>query len=381
MGFGVGVLDGGRFHEVAGRSGEGSGDAAIHGNFSAADGIDDYPGGVGRIPDFEFHFAIEGDVPEGGAFHADVAPFAVGEPWDVIAGADVAILVSKTVVELAGDGVGFRDFLGFEAFALEHVQEIGVAAKVELVGAIEADTAFAEKISEDAMGDGGSYLGLNIIADDGEAALFESFLPIFLGGDKNGNAVDETATGFENLLDIPFGCHFGTDGKVVDDDVGLCGFQNIDDIVSRAGSFKNYFVEIFAQAVVGHAAVNIDAEMGDVRKFDGVIRFGEDGLGEIFTDFGVIDVECGGELDIADVVATKVYMHEARDELILLRIFIKLNALDERRCAIPNPDNCYTNFFAHDIYSMLHGSQPELFYEMREFETSGGALIGSRFVP
>lgn len=107
MGFGIGVLDGGRFHEVAGGSGERAGNSTVHSNFRATDSIDHYPGGVGRIPDFEFHFAIEGDVPEGGSFHADVAPFAVGEPRHVIAGADVAVLVAQAVVELAGDGVGF----------------------------------------------------------------------------------------------------------------------------------------------------------------------------------------------------------------------------------------------------------------------------------
>jgi hypothetical protein len=32
-----------------------------------------------------------------------------------------------------------------------------------------------------------------------------------------------------------------------------------------------------------------------------------------------------------------------------------LNALDERRCAIPNPDNRYANFFTHDY--LLHAAK------------------------
>ena len=36
----------------------------------------------------------------------------------------------------------FGDFFGFESFTLEHVVEVGVATKVELIGSVELDAAF-----------------------------------------------------------------------------------------------------------------------------------------------------------------------------------------------------------------------------------------------
>ena len=59
--------------------------------------------------------------------------------------------VVDLVVEHAGDGVGLADLLGLEALALEHVQEVGVAAEVQLVGAVEADAAIHEQARQHAM--------------------------------------------------------------------------------------------------------------------------------------------------------------------------------------------------------------------------------------
>ena len=50
------------------------------------------------------------------------------------------------------------DFFGFQAFALEHVVKVGVAAKIELIRFGEFDAAFAEQAGEHAVGDGGANL-------------------------------------------------------------------------------------------------------------------------------------------------------------------------------------------------------------------------------
>ena len=63
------------------------------------------------------------------------------------------IVGAQIVVELRGDGVGLGDLLGFQAAALEHVQEIGIAADVKLAGALKLDAAFAEQAGQDAVGD------------------------------------------------------------------------------------------------------------------------------------------------------------------------------------------------------------------------------------
>ena len=59
------------------------------------------------------------------------------------------VIGGMAVTELAGDGVGLGDFFRFEPLALEHVQEIGVAAEIQLIGAIETDAAFARTDSSD----------------------------------------------------------------------------------------------------------------------------------------------------------------------------------------------------------------------------------------
>ena len=247
--------------------------------------------------------------------------------------------------QLAGDGVGLGNFFGLEAFAFEHVHEIGVAAEIELVSAVEAHATFAEKIGEHTMGDGRADLGFDVITNDGQTAFFETILPVGLRGDEDRDAVDESAACIKDLFDVPFGGGFGTDREIRDNHVCVRFFEDADDIVRRARRFLNDLSKIFAKAIVGHAAEDANAEAGDLCELNRVIRLGENGLAQIFSDFGFIDVERRCELDIADMVAAEIDVHEARDSFILFGVFIKLNTLDERRSAIADADNCDANFF------------------------------------
>ena len=89
-------------------------------------------------------------------------------------------MASSGVVELDGDGVGLGDLLGFEPLALQHVQEVGVAAEVELVGAVDAHAASAKQAGQHAVGDRRADLALDVVADDRQAALLEARSPVFL---------------------------------------------------------------------------------------------------------------------------------------------------------------------------------------------------------
>ena len=62
-------------------------------------------------------------------------------------------------------------FFDVQPLALEHVLEIGVAADVELVGAVEPHAAVAKQIGEHAMQDGGADLALDVVADDRQAGI------------------------------------------------------------------------------------------------------------------------------------------------------------------------------------------------------------------
>ena len=160
------------------------------------------------------------------------------------------------VVELRRDGVRLRDLLRLQALALEHVEEVGVAAEVELVRAVEAHAALAEEPRQHAVDDRRADLRLDVVADDREARLLEALRPVAVGvaGDEHGDAVDEAAAGGEHLLDVPLRRLFRADGQVADDDVGLRVSEEADDVVGRAGRLRDHLRQVLAEAVVGHAA-------------------------------------------------------------------------------------------------------------------------------
>src|SRR3546814_10729645 len=73
------------------------------------------------------------------------------------------------MAELARDGAGLGNLLGFEALAFEHVLEVRVAAEIELVGAIQAHPALAKQVCQHAMDEGSADLRLDVVADDRQA--------------------------------------------------------------------------------------------------------------------------------------------------------------------------------------------------------------------
>ena len=157
-------------HEVARRRDERALQPAIEAELQAADGVGDDAGAVGAVPDLELELGVERHVAVGRALHPDVAPLAVEQPRHVVARADVDVVGVDLVVEHRGDGVRLGDLLGLEALALEHVEEVGVAAEVELVGPVEADAAVHEQAGQHAVADRRADLALDVVADDRQAA-------------------------------------------------------------------------------------------------------------------------------------------------------------------------------------------------------------------
>ena len=51
------------------------------------------------------------------------------------------------------------------------------------------------------------------------------------------------------------------------------------------------------------------------------------------------DVERGRELDVADVVAAEVHVHQPRDELVVRRVLVVLHSLQERVGAVADADD------------------------------------------
>src|SRR6266699_1818173 len=109
--------------------------------------------------------------------------------------------------------------------------------------------------------------------------LFEALLPVTLTSNKDGDTVDEPYAGSKNLLDVPLGSSFGSNRKIVHNDIGSRILENSHDIVG----LSRHFV--------------------------------------------LINVKGGSELDIVYVIASKVDMHQARNESIWLCLTIVMDAL------------------------------------------------------
>src|SRR5215203_2578736 len=99
----VAVLNGRALHEVRGRAEQRTTDAAVLGDFAAAEGVDDHAGRVGGIPHLELELDVEGHVTEVAALDPDVGPLAIVEPRHMVARADVDVVVGDALVDLAGD--------------------------------------------------------------------------------------------------------------------------------------------------------------------------------------------------------------------------------------------------------------------------------------
>src|SRR4051794_30196766 len=338
----------GRLHQVARGAVELARDAVVQRELRDANSVDDDPGRVRRVPDLELELRGQRHVPERLALEPDVRPLAVGEPGDVVGGADVDVVRGEFVAHDRRDGVRLRLLLRGEPLALEHVVEVHVAADVELRGALEPDAALVEQPRELAVDDGGAHLRLDVVADDRQPVLGEALVPIVLAGDEDRQAVDEPDAGLKRLLDVPLGRLLGADRQVADEDVGPGLLEDPDHVVGRPRGLGDLLLQILAEAVVGHAAMNRDTEVGDVGELDRVVLAGPERLAEVLADLLGVDVEGGAELDVANVVTAEVHMHEAGDLLGGIGVLVVGDALDQGVRAVADPHDRDANLAVVD---------------------------------
>src|SRR5204863_9127526 len=92
-----------------------------------------------------------------------------------------------------------------------------------------------------------------------------------------------------------------------------------------------------------HAALDLDPDRRHVAELHGVVGPGENRLREVEPDLVLVDVERGDELDVADVVAAQVDVHQARDGFLGRRAAVVMNPLDQRGGAVANPHDGHSN--------------------------------------
>jgi hypothetical protein len=109
--------------------------------------------------------------------------------------------------------------------------------------------------------------------------------------------------------------------------------------------------------------MDLDPEPRHVGELVGVVLAGPDRLREILPDLVRVDVEGGGELDVAHVITAEVHVHEARDLLGGIGVFVVGHALHERARAVADADDGDADLVAASaisaagvVRSSIHGA-------------------------
>ena len=131
----------------------------------------------------------------------------------------------------------------------------------------------------------------------------------------------------------------GADRQVTDEDVRLRLLEDLDDVGGLAGRLGDLLLEVLAEAVVGHPAIDLDAHVRHLGELDRVVLARPDRLAEVLADLLGVDVEGRRELDVADVVAAEVDVHEAGNVLVRVGVLVVLDALDEAVGAVADTDD------------------------------------------
>ena len=177
----------------------------------------------------------------------------------------------------------------------------------------------------------------------GRPAILEALSEVAALRDEDGNAVHHRAARVQDLLGVPLRRLLRADGEVVDDDVRARLLEDADDVVRVARGLLDDLGDVLAEPVVGHPARDGDPGLRDVRELDRVVRLGPDRVGEVLADLRLGDVERGRELDVADVVAAEVDVHQARNEIVRGCVLVVLDSLEERVGAVADADDCDAN--------------------------------------
>ena len=169
------------------------------------------------------------------SLEANIGDLPVVEPRDVVARPDVHVARVDLRIDIAHDRLRLRDLLRLQATALEHVLEVHVAADIQLVGAVEDQSALLEESREHPVGDGRPELALDVVPDDGHPRGGELRGPFRVARDEHREGVDEGDTRIDGRLGVVLRGEFRPDGEVADEHVDAGVAQRLGHIDGRSG--------------------------------------------------------------------------------------------------------------------------------------------------
>ena len=252
---------------------------------------------------------------------------------------DVHVLGLELALQVAGDGLGLGNLLGLQPLALEHVQEVHVAAHIELHGAVQLHTAVLEQLGHHPVGDGRADLALDVITDDRHTRVGELFGPHRVGSDEYGQRVDEGHAGVDGALRVELVGLLGTHRQVGHHDVDVRVLERLDHVDGLGVGDLDGLGVVLADAVQRRAALHGHVGGRNVGDLDRVVLRREDRLGQVEADLLGVHVERCHELHVTNVVLAELHMHEAGHGVVLVGVEIVLHTLDQRGRAVPDTDN------------------------------------------
>ena len=227
------------------------------------------------------------------------------------------VFVGQSCADDRLDRFGFGSLLRGKPVSVEHVQEIGVATGVELIGAFDFYATLPKEIDNGPVQNRGAHLRFDVITNDRQILVRKSFCPDGIAGNKDGNVIDESEIGFKRAAGIEACCLLGSNRQVVGHDFRTRFAQFLDDLFTGRFLFqrKKRALRIVVSHVRGitieHTAHH-DSGSGrfDLRAKDfRAVRRRENRLRHVETHFPAVDVESGHNFDILRLIRPDLAVH------------------------------------------------------------------------
>ena len=203
------------------------------------------------------------------------------------------------------------------------------------------------------MGDGGTDLALDVVANDRNASFFELVVPLLGSGDENGQGVDESDLRVNARLRVVFGGFLRANRQVAHQDVDLFVTQNLCHVYRFFLRLFDRFEVVLAQTVQSGSTFHRHTSRRHVGNFDGVVFAGQDRVSDVLAHLLRIYIEGGDEFEVADVIVTELDMHETWNLFVRLSVPVVFDSLNEGSRAVSEPCDGYANWVSHCALTLL----------------------------
>ena len=323
------------------------------------------PGRVRGVPDLELVLERQRDVAEGATLEPDVGPLAVVEPRHVVRRADVDVAtlpMSRSTCEVT-DWV-FDVFFDSRRSRSSMFWKSMLPPTLSCIVRSSCTPRSSKSFASTRWVMVAPTWRLDVVADDRHAGGGELRRPLGVGGDEHGQRVDEGDARVERALRVELVGVLAAHRQVGHEHVGARLAQRRDHVDRLLVGLGDRLAVVAAQPVEGVAALHGHAGRRHVGDLDGVVLAGADGLGEVLADLLRVDVERRHEVEVADVVAAEVDVHETRHAGGRVGVGVVVHALDQRRGAVAHADDGDTDLthgsvsFAAVVVLRVRGRRP-----------------------